>query len=328
MPINKVTTSGSSGDAIGTITPQNSGDALLVGISPWQSSGSTPGWTHIDSGAYYQLPGSTSPATLDVPTPLAPYSEWAMMMLDIPTTGSAAYVGSGNIDFGTYPLSTYTHTFTASAGDALIVQLASDSLGIYDLSITDTQGNEWQIYQYAVKIGTYYRGVLFAVAYGVAAGSVTATININGIIPASNQTVAINWQQFSGFIAPPPPIPPLQTVVISFQDPAGNPLANGYVKLRLQQDISAAFTGGPQIAAGRTVTIQLDENGIGVVKLWQTTNLFPTTSFFAEAYTAKGQPCWQGNITVGVGASYILLEDGSLILLETGGPNGILTEVQ
>lgn len=299
MPINKATSSGASGDAIGSITPQNSGDALLAGISPWETGGSGPSpWTHYQSGSYYLLPGSTSPVTLDVPAPLSPNSEWAMMILDIPTTGSAAYVTAGNLDFGVYPESQYTHTFTASSGDALIISLCSDSVDTYGVSCSDTQGNTYEVYQFAQNVGGLIRGVLFAVAYGVAAGSVTTTVNITGQQAVGGQDFVLNYSQFSGFVAPPPPIPPLQTVVLGFQDPAGNPLAFGSVVLRLQQDISAAFVGGPQVSAGRTIKIPLDQNGEATFEIWPAGSLTPATKYFATAYSAQGQPAWKGELTV------------------------------
>lgn len=116
------------------------------------------------------------------------------------------------------------------------------------------------------------------------------------------------------------------TVILTFQDPAGNPVANGRADINLQQDISTALAGGPQVAAGRTVSVPLDASGVGVASLYPTATMTPSAVYFVTAYTAQGQPVWKGEITVGSGDSYILLEDGSLIWLESGEPDAIFTE--
>ena len=126
------------------------------------------------------------------------------------------------------------------------------------------------------------------------------------------------------------PTPTKVLIIQSFQDPAGNPLAGGKATFSLSIDISTGASSGPQVAAGRTVTATLDNTGTCFVQLWPNDTLSPPGSvYFVAAYTAQGQPAWRGELTVSATGSpnYILLEDGSLILLEPGGPlDGILLE--
>jgi hypothetical protein len=117
-------------------------------------------------------------------------------------------------------------------------------------------------------------------------------------------------------------------VVLTFQTPSGNPLSNGSITLRLQQDVSANTTNGPQVSAGRLIEVSLDSTGTGIFELWLV-GMSPSPVYFVEAYTSDGQPVWQGTVTIDTSlSSYILLEDGSLIYLESGAPAAILTEVQ
>jgi hypothetical protein len=122
-------------------------------------------------------------------------------------------------------------------------------------------------------------------------------------------------------------MPTKQTVVLTFQDPQGNPLAGGRADIQLQQDISAGTSGGPQVCAGQLISVTLDSTGTGVVQLWPTDVMFPAAVYFVRAFTSLGQPVWQGQMTVGgTSPQYILLEDGTLIWLESGEPDAILME--
>lgn len=94
-------------------------------------------------------------------------------------------------------------------------------------------------------------------------------------------------------------MPSPQTVVLSFQDPAGKPLAGGRADIQLQQDISAATSGGPQVAAGRKVSVTLDSSGIGTISLWPTVGMVPSAVYFVQAFSSLGQPVWEGEMTVG-----------------------------
>lgn len=124
-----------------------------------------------------------------------------------------------------------------------------------------------------------------------------------------------------------PLIPTLQTVVLAFQDAAGNPLANGYVLFRLSVDISFAQDTGPQVAAGRVTRLNLDSNGMGNAQLWPNTQLVPAGSvYFTTAYTAQGQIAWQGELTVGP-VNFLLQEDGiDVFLLEDSLTDAIILE--
>lgn len=83
----------------------------------------------------------------------------------------------------------------------------------------------------------------------------------------------------------------------AFQDPSGNPLANGYLLLLLSQD---AQVDSDQIAAGRELKISLDQNGNIVTSpaqyVWPNDVLTPANTFYTvSAYTAEGQLVWGPN---------------------------------
>lgn len=93
--------------------------------------------------------------------------------------------------------------------------------------------------------------------------------------------------------------PTQQSVSLTFQDAAGNPLAGGSVRITMSVDISTATSGGPQVAAQRTVEATLDSNGSVTVDLWPNNLLSPSGSvYFVNAYASGGQPAWSGQITV------------------------------
>ena len=118
-----------------------------------------------------------------------------------------------------------------------------------------------------------------------------------------------------------------QTLNLNFQDPSGQPIDGGYVVFRLSVDISAAASTGPQVVAGRVTSATLDNNGSCTVSLWPNDVMFPSGSdYFVEAFTAKGLPVWQGELTV-TSIDYLLQEDGiSTFLLETSNVDSILLE--
>lgn len=89
-----------------------------------------------------------------------------------------------------------------------------------------------------------------------------------------------------------------QSVTLNFLDPSGAPLASGSVIIRLQQDISSAASGGPQVVAGRPVKATLNSSGTVTVLLWPTTGMSPAAVYFVRAFTALGQPAWSGTMTV------------------------------
>lgn len=89
------------------------------------------------------------------------------------------------------------------------------------------------------------------------------------------------------------------SITVTFQDPSGAPLANGYVTFDLSVDISTAVSSGPQVCAQRTVTASLDINGSATLSLWPNDTLFPAGSvYFVRAYTEQGQLAFNTQATV------------------------------
>lgn len=118
------------------------------------------------------------------------------------------------------------------------------------------------------------------------------------------------------------------SLIYAFQDPQGNPVANGTVTFRLTYDAGAS--GGPQVAAGKKVVVPLDANGSCIVALWANDYLQPAGSKYeVVAYSYGGAIVWQGETTIATQTTpnYLLTETGGLFLLETGTVfDGILLE--
>jgi len=224
-------------------------------------------------------------------------------MLDLPTLTTPALEQTNIIDFGTFPsFHPYTHTFSGmnqlNAGDCIIWCLGMNSVSApTGLSVNDSQGNNYQIFQFTQLISGVYVTTLLAIAFGASAGTCVTNFDIN--VPAvGGQGFALDLFTFSGVSVPPPPVPPITPVVLNFQDPSGAPLANGTVQLRLTQDASSQFASGPQIAAGRFVTVKLDSTGTATVGLRSTEGLLPSVIYQVQAFTAQGLPCWRGLLSV------------------------------
>jgi hypothetical protein len=109
----------------------------------------------------------------------------------------------------------------------------------------------------------------------------------------------------------------------AFQDPAGNPLVNGYLLFSLSQD--GLVNGSSQIAAGREIKVILDSSGNVVSSpaqyIWPNDVIVPANTFYTvSGYTSAGQLVWGPNsqqvlsspspynITVWVPSSVNLLE--------------------
>ena len=98
----------------------------------------------------------------------------------------------------------------------------------------------------------------------------------------------------------------------AFQDSEGNPLALGYLKMKLSQDASVSGVGN--ICSGLEITIQLDVNGNVVASpaqsVWANTGgvLAPINTFYkVTGYTAAGQRAWgPNNQQVAAGATFNL----------------------
>ena len=97
-----------------------------------------------------------------------------------------------------------------------------------------------------------------------------------------------------------------------FQDGEGNPLALGYLTMKLNQDASVSGVGN--ICSGIEITIQLDVNGNVVTSpaqsVWANTGgvLAPINTFYkVTGYTAAGQRAWGlNNQQVAAGATFNL----------------------
>jgi hypothetical protein len=92
---------------------------------------------------------------------------------------------------------------------------------------------------------------------------------------------------------------PTATLTFVYQDPSGAPIAGGTVTFLLSYDLSTATSGGVQVSAGRKVSATLDGNGSCTVTLYRTDILSPAGAVYdVRVYTAKGQPCYNEQITV------------------------------
>ena len=95
-----------------------------------------------------------------------------------------------------------------------------------------------------------------------------------------------------------------------FQDGEGNPLALGYLKMKLNQDASVSGVGN--ICSGVEITIQLDVNGNVVTSpaqsVWANTGgvLSPINTYYkVTGYTQEGQRAWgANNQQVAAGATF------------------------
>ena len=89
-----------------------------------------------------------------------------------------------------------------------------------------------------------------------------------------------------------------QSVTFTFQDAGGNPLAGGEVQIHLNQDASLGISGGPSVST-RTIHVTLDGSGSATVLLWPNDLLLPAGSvYFVNAFSALGEPAWDGQISV------------------------------
>jgi len=85
----------------------------------------------------------------------------------------------------------------------------------------------------------------------------------------------------------------------TFLDPAGNPVANGTLELRLNVDASA---NGKQVSAGRRIVASLDITGSCNLNLWTNDVLSPSgTCYRGEVKTAQGLPVWKAHFTIATG---------------------------
>jgi hypothetical protein len=81
----------------------------------------------------------------------------------------------------------------------------------------------------------------------------------------------------------------------AFQDPSGNPVANGYLRMWLSHDSQEATTPG-QVAGSIYVQIPLDQTGNIVTTsalVWPNSLLTPSSSYYnVELYSSAGMMIW------------------------------------
>jgi hypothetical protein len=83
--------------------------------------------------------------------------------------------------------------------------------------------------------------------------------------------------------------PSKTTTTLVFQDPAGNPLAGGLVRLQLSEDVSLSTSRGPQVGAGRIVSATLDDTGSCTIQLWGNDTSIINVDSVGTAVTTDGQ---------------------------------------
>lgn len=75
----------------------------------------------------------------------------------------------------------------------------------------------------------------------------------------------------------------------TFSDPSGSVLSNGYVLLRISQDVNSP---SGLIGAGMELNVALDQNGVmvNVPQVWPNASLQPSgTCYLYSAFAADGQ---------------------------------------
>lgn len=90
-----------------------------------------------------------------------------------------------------------------------------------------------------------------------------------------------------------------------FQDAEGNLLANGYLKMKLNQD--GTVPGVCNVCSGIEISIQLDGSGSVVTSptqsVWGNDAVMPVNSYYVvTGYTEQGQPAWGPNIQQVIGS--------------------------
>jgi hypothetical protein len=88
----------------------------------------------------------------------------------------------------------------------------------------------------------------------------------------------------------------------NFQDCQGNPIANGYLNVRLISDSHETFTGNGEIYSGRKLAFPLDMTGnvplTPAYYLWSNATLSPSGSFYEfQLYDATGIQLWISPLT-------------------------------
>jgi hypothetical protein len=84
----------------------------------------------------------------------------------------------------------------------------------------------------------------------------------------------------------------------AFQDASGNPIANGYILVYLNQNGVTSNTPGQQLASGQVIKLTLGSDGnlVAGQKLWPNDGILPAgTTYVATLHAANGQVLWGPN---------------------------------
>jgi len=83
----------------------------------------------------------------------------------------------------------------------------------------------------------------------------------------------------------------------TFQDAAGNPIANGLATFQLNTD--AVTSSNQQINAGIVTSFVLDGSGTLTGNIWPNDQLTPTNTVYKVlVYTNPGQLVWRGDLII------------------------------
>jgi hypothetical protein len=90
-----------------------------------------------------------------------------------------------------------------------------------------------------------------------------------------------------------------------FSDFAGNPIANGTLKVRLGQDVNAI--DGTIVGAGWLASVPLDSNGnVTPFQLWSSAEINPSVPYRFKVFTPAGQEVFNQEIFVLDGPTFDL----------------------
>jgi hypothetical protein len=168
-----------------SVTPAQPNDFIFAATNNYEAS--TPaGWSSPGSGLYTTQASGSGPVTFSTnATGIgAPSNEWANVIASfavngVPTVVQSISFGSGGIGSGPH---TATYGSNAVAGQASVVLFCSNtpgSAGYSNITVSDSQGNNYQVFQIGQNFdGTYIVGAFLAVALGVQSGPLSVTITL------------------------------------------------------------------------------------------------------------------------------------------------------
>lgn len=184
------------------LAPVNPTDFMVVCTSAFQtSSGNTPGgWTRPGGGFYTMQASSNVFTEFEMLNPVP--SDWTAVMASFAAT-SPSVTSSAVLDFGNYPLTSYNHTITPTAGDMLMVQFSAFLTGSPTLTVTDSEGNNYKVLQEIQLLENgFYEVSYLAYALGVPGVSTTLTINISNATGSGSTGFTLNFYDYAGIDGP------------------------------------------------------------------------------------------------------------------------------